>query len=364
MNPILITILFLVLLYFICDQGKSVQEDFANYMKCNHLTVSKEYKAAFKNTELNRIPSGEWDMYHPCGYNFIEQELKKVRPKNDKQTIFGISGCDFIVSKNGLWELVSKYYGREKALTLLPNTYILYKPHEMELFKKEYSPSKMYLLKKNIQQKKGIHITNNMDDIMKGYQNNFKVVQEYVKHTYLIDGHKVNLRIYLLIICRHGKLKAYVHSIGKCIYTKKKYKGNFKSIDPEEHLTSVGLDVNMYNTMPETLEDLRVRIGKSQYDLLLNRIHRNLLYVVTAAEHKLCQLINIRNNLSFQLFGLDYIFDDQMHPLLLEMNKGPDMRGKTEIDYKNKVKVLEDTFSMVGYNKENGTSDNGYIQLM
>ena len=363
MKTILFFCCIIVLFYFVFDQGKSVQEDFANYMKCNRLSVSKEYRDAFKQTDLNRIHSGEWDMYHPCGYNFIEQELQKVHPKNKDQTIFGISGCDFIVSKNGLWELVSSYYGRDKATTLVPITYILYKPSEMKLFKKEYDSSKMYLLKKNIQQKKGIHITNNINEIMNGYSNNFKVVQEYIKNTYLIDKHKVNLRVYLLIICKHGKLKAYVHSIGKCIYTKKKYTQNFKTIDPEEHLTSVGLDINMYKTMPETFEDLSKYIGITQYNLLIHRIHKNIQYVITAAEHKLCQLINIRNNLSFQLFGLDYIFDDQMKPLLLEMNKGPDMKGKTPIDYKNKVKVLKDTFSIVGYTKRDDSDKNGYVRL-
>ena len=199
---------------------------------------------------------------------------------------------------------------------------------------------------------------------MNAYLNNYKVVQEYIKDTYLINGHKVNLRVYLLITCKHGKLKAYVHSIGKCIYTKKKYKNNFKTIDPEEHLTSVGLDVTMYSNMPETFNDLEKYLGISQYTLLINRIHRNLIYVLTAAKSKLCQLINIRNNTSFQLFGLDFIFDSQMKPLLLEMNKGPDMNAKTKIDYKNKVKVLEDTFSIVGYQNKEKNHVNGFKQIL
>ena len=154
MITIFVFAIMIIMIYFIFEQTKSMKEEFSNYVKCNKLGVSKEYHAAFKKVDLNRINSDEWDMYHPCGYNYVETELKKIKPTNSKQTIFGISGCDFIVSKNGLWEIVSNYYGRERATEFVPITYILYDAQEMKLFNEEYKSSKMYLLKKNIQQKK------------------------------------------------------------------------------------------------------------------------------------------------------------------------------------------------------------------
>ena len=37
---------------------------------------------------------------------------------------------------------------------------------------------------------------------------------------------------------------------------------------------------------------------------------------------------NSNNNTYFQLFGLDYIFDNDLNVYLLELNKGPDMSSK------------------------------------
>ena len=43
----------------------------------------------------------------------------------ENQKIFGIKGCDFIVSKNSLWHLLQKKFGRKQASTIMPETYIL-----------------------------------------------------------------------------------------------------------------------------------------------------------------------------------------------------------------------------------------------
>ena len=46
------------------------------------------------------------------------------------------------------------------------------------------------------------------------------------------------------------------------------------------------------------------------------------------------------------MFGVDIMLDEQLHPYILEMNKGPDMKPKDDEDYQVK-KVIEDTFGKV-----------------
>ena len=41
------------------------------------------------------------------------------------------------------------------------------------------------------------------------------------------------------------------------------------------------------------------------------------------------------------------MFDEQLNPYVLEMNKGPDMKPKDDIDHANKKKVLEDIYGIV-----------------
>jgi len=44
---------------------------------------------------------------------------------------------------------------------------------------------------------------------------------------------------------------------------------------------------------------------------------------------------------------LDYIIDKNLNPYLLEINKGPDMDGKTPKDIKIKEIIVEDTLKLV-----------------
>ena len=83
-----------------------------------------------------------------------------------------------------------------------------------------------YILKKNIQRKQGLKMTNKMDEIVSASKDNFKVAQLYMKNTYLINKRKINLRLYLLITCHNGKVKGYLHKQGKCIYTNKDFNHN------------------------------------------------------------------------------------------------------------------------------------------
>ena len=48
----------------------------------------------------------------------------------------------------------------------------------------------------------------------------FKVVQEYEPKCYLFNGVKINLQVYVLIICRKGVVKTWVYRDGIMSYTK------------------------------------------------------------------------------------------------------------------------------------------------
>ena len=161
-------------------------------------------------------------IYSP-GYNNIENELLDIKLKNNKNKyIFGINGCDSIVAKNHIWQSLVKCYGRRGASELMPESYILYDEKDLELFKKDYNPNNIYILKKNVQRKEGLKLTQSYKDVINGLNDDYKVAQKYVRDLYLVNGRKVNLRIYLLIVIKNNKIHFYVSHIGKCIYTNKK----------------------------------------------------------------------------------------------------------------------------------------------
>ena len=353
--------------------------------------------------------SDDWDLYLPCGYNYVETELKTVKISNPRQKLFGIRGCDKIASKNELWKIVSTYYGREVASKLMPETFIINNPDDIKLFKRRFNTSTksnnrdLYFLKKNIQRKEGILLTRDYDTILKHVANtrrniyrynsannkditnttnttntknitssqkeiiqeesaskhqkmsslpmDFKIIQKAITNLYLVKNRKINLRLYVLIKCQNQVKQMYLYNKGKCIYTQKEVaSSNTNTMDKEQHLTSHNLDPSIYKTYPETLEDLyyHMKQNDDSYKLLFKNIKKMFKDVFKAVQGQICNSRRLNDNMTFQLFGADVIFNKELHPFLLELNKGPSMRFVTDTDKEMKLQLLEDVLYNVG----------------
>ena len=363
MSYIYLLIILVIIISFTFYKNNNLLEGFTTkYYKCVKYGNNKITNDIFEKESISRsYDSKVWDFYMPCGYNLVERELRLMKIYNDQQKIFAINGCDYIVSKNGIWSIINNIYGRDLAKKLMPETFVLDNSNDMILFKQSYSPNNIYLMKKNIQRKLGIKLTKNINEILNNTDKKFRVVQLYIDNLYLINSRKINLRIYLLIICHKSKIEAYVHKQGKCIYTNLDYHNN--DLNPERHLTSLNVTNDIYNNRPQTFQQLREHLGNLRYNILFKCIYNNLVYVLKASFPKLCQLNKLKNNLTFQLFGLDYIFTNNMHPYLLEMNKGPEMNPINKQDYKLKSKVLYDTFQKAGIISNVNMSKNDFFKL-
>ena len=339
------------------------------YCRCNEKELGKITNDIFLENRILKgtgtgtgTRPGAWDIYVPCGYNNVEQELLTIQVgKHGKRFIFGVNGCDSIVSKNRLWELLLTTYGREFASQLMPESFSLDDPYQMALFKKQFSGNgEIYILKKNVQRKEGLKLTREWGDIIDAEKENYKVVQRYITDLYLIRGRKVNLRIYLLIVVDDEGISFYVSDKGKCIYTKNLYNDN--DLDFESNITSYHLDMEVYKENPRDFDELRAYIdgneglGNSLYSSL--RSGRELFDAIHLLFRDVCKGVvsqfgrskNLRRKgvVSFQLFGADVIFNRELDPYLLEINKGPDMSARDELDAKMKKEVQEDMFRCVG----------------
>ena len=346
---IIIIIIFITILLF--KKEKNNKNELLFY-KCNKYVLGKIVNEILIDNSIKRTYNikDNWILFLPCTYNDIEKELQKMKNEKNKK-LFGINGCDLLVSKNNLWKLLENKYGRDEAKTIMPETWILSNESHMKLFKSNYSNKEMYIMKKNIQRKKGLELTNDIEIIMNHNDKKFRVVQKYMKELFMINKRKINLRIYLLIVYKDNKLYSYYYKNGKCIYTNKNYTG---SNDLEENITSLNLDMDIYEKNPFDLFELLEYIGKEKYFKLINNIKNNLKKLELMYRNIISKLNeNSNNNMYFQLFGLDYIFDNNLNVYLLELNKGPDMTAKNNKDYILKYRVYEDLLNKVGIIEEN-----------
>ena len=381
-NSYLIFIIFIIVLFifmlFLFINKKS-NEHFSNqllnsysneinknytYYKCREKNMGKVIQDIFDTNNINKTDEN-WDIYIPCGYNNVEEELKTIKIKNSKHKkyIFGINGCDTIVSKNKIWESLVKCYGRVYSSTLMPESYVLSDPREMFIFKNNFvqKNNDIYILKKNLQRKEGLKLTTDYNEIINAKHENYRVVQKYIRDLYLINQRKINLRIYLLIIIKNNDIYFYLSKIGKCIYTNKKYNDN--DFDFESNITSYNLDMSVYNHSPRYFNELEKYIYQNGDNgrILFENIDKLMKEISICLSHNLYQSKNIKETLSFQLFGCDVIFNNELHPYLLEMNKGPDMSPRDEEDQFMKKTVQTDMFKIIGVISNDNENNSFYL---
>lgn len=366
-NKVTIFIVFIILIisifiYLSCN----IQESFDmnhKYYRCDVKKIGLITGEIFKNNNIIK-DNNDWTIYVPCGYNHVEKELLNIKVNNSyrQKFIFGINGCDSIVSKNKIWESLVNCFGRSEASLYMPESYVLHNLDDMNQFKKTFNKNKIYILKKNIQRKEGLKLTSNLDIILNSVLDNYRVVQLYKTDLYLINKRKVNLRIYLLIVVKNGYKHFYISNIGKCIYTRKEY--NHNNYDFESNITSYNLDMNVYKNNPRNFIELFNYIDKKSQDsrILSKNIYELMKKISQCLSNNIFQSSNIKECTCFQIFGADVIFDNHLHPYLLELNKGPDMIPRDDIDKLMKKRVQEDMFKIVGI-LPNNSNENIFSEI-
>lgn len=340
----MIYIIIILLIGYLCYN--SIVEQFS-YRLCKKRNVFGLNKVVLNKNKINRTDKNDWNLYLPCGYKFVEKEITNLPVDSNNTHIFGISGSDNIASKNNLWKILRDYYGVTEASEIMPITYILQDSEDMLSFNKTYSNNKTYILKKNIQRKEGLKLVKgNIKEILDSKKEDYKIVQEYIKNPFLVNGYKLNIRLFMLIVCNGNHKRIYVHKSGKCLYTLKKYKAN---MDFHSNITSYNADKNIYNSNPLSLEQLRMYLIQNKHNdiQVFESIRSIMSKLATAIKNHVCNKACLNNVTAFQLFGVDVILDDKMNPKVLEINKGPNMRYVNKEDMELKENVYEDVYKNV-----------------
>ena len=363
------------------------------YYKCLEKGHNEPTNNILNKYHVNRINDPEkCSLYIPCGYNNVEMELFDISQKhfNNSTIIYGIVGCDKIVSKRNIWMILERYYGRNNATILMPLTYVTDNEEHMYELNKNHKIGMKYILKKNLQRKKGLKITNSLSDMNNALNDDYKIIQKFIRDPLLINGRKLNIRIYIIIIQEKTITKIYLYKAGKCIYTNKNYVDNeydFDNDDFERNITSYNLDNKIYLKNPLLLEDLRKYLNSSNNLKNINIDNENnllddenkillgnkLINNINILIQKVCKPIkpevcknyeNIKDNTCFQIFGGDIIVDTNLKPYLLEFNKGPSLKTDLKRDYIMKEGLIEDTFKLANVIPNNNESHlNNFIKI-
>lgn len=344
--------------------------------KCGYI-VNRTLSDEFKKYAIEKDDNG-WNLFLPCSYDNPKKEIREM-PVVKNARYFMIDNADYLVAKEWLWDGLVKHYGLTKTCTLMPRSYLLKSNKDVTRFMDEYDKSKLYIMKKNIQQQKGLKISRDKVEIVNGRYKKYILAQELLQNPYLINGHKINLRCYILVICYNKEINVYVHCDGFMYYTKKPFVKN--CIDDDVNITTGYIDREIYARNPLTHDDFRKYLdsdrrlitGEKQFrrqgiqlsELCFQRINNLIKEIFIAFSGKICTMDKFSKNVMFQLFGADIAIDDELNPMIMEINKGPDMNAKDKRDSDLKHGVVEDILRLVGgVNNSKCSRPNGFEMVL
>jgi len=333
-------------------------------------------------------------------YNELYIDYFKGINNNNIKYLGFLPNSDSFVSKNNLWNILRS----TKYSHIVPKTYLLDNYYDLENFKKEHQKDKLYILKKNIQNKKGLKlIQGDYNTIINTYNlGYYKLVQEFIFNT-ILDKQFV-IRIYILAIKRlnQNKVNVYYNKYNKLLFAEKNLaQNNFKSKMLITNSKSKMLITNSKSKMLITNSKSKMLITNSKHNIPenpknlaelkniiksfdtnkidtnkidtnkidtnkidTNKIDTNKMDILLGIKYiitKQCENENKLFNFSqFQLFGIDIICDSKLNCYLLEINKNPNMSNfhskKEKIE---KREIIKDMYTLV----KNSEKLNSFISL-
>jgi len=367
---------------------------------CKYYMNQTTYNALADNNILQTTQHEEADVIFPCGYNEIDKEIRTLPNvyynDNGPKRVFIIDGADEITAKNYLWKNIIRHHGLQRAKELSPNTYLLTEPYrsaDLVRLENDHYSGKMYILKKNIQRQTGLEITNDLNNI-KNNKNGYVLVQELLQDPYLVSGRKINLRVYVVVVCHQESTDVYMFNNGFMYYTKQLFvKGDNK---PDNYITTGYVERDVYHKNPLTHNDFKRYLDMNEGDqyhetnpprklypqeklireqgllvseVIFKRIEELLRDVFISFKGNICRRRDERNNevpiyydYSIQIFGADVAINDQLQPQIMEINKGPDLNPKDDRDGRVKRKLVNNTLELLGVKSKSPT--NGLIKIL
>ncbi len=194
------------------------------------------------------------------------------------------------------------------------------------------------------------------------------VVQKYIENPLLIDGRKFDIRAYMIVVCMKPYLVLY--QPGYVRMSLNAYTTENFAKDKITHLTNNSVQKNHpdYKNLKEksiiSIDNLVENIismgklqSKEEYAVKVDKkIQEIMTLIFTVIKDKLDRKFGC-----FELFGFDFLLDDNLNPYLIEINTNPAIYTDTQVQKDLLPKLVEDIVKMSlavhPYGKLEGTEE-------
>uniref|UniRef100_A0A7S0EEA1 Tubulin--tyrosine ligase-like protein 9 n=1 Tax=Hanusia phi TaxID=3032 RepID=A0A7S0EEA1_9CRYP len=195
------------------------------------------------------------------------------------------------------------------------------------------------------------------------------VVQEYIQNPLLADGHKFDLRLYVLVTCC-DPLRVYLYKDGLVRFCTEPYEIANQANKDWHYMHLTNYSLNKTNTLRflETKDPQDAKQGSKRslsvflehlrelghdVDALWQRLEELTVKAMVAVQpllahfHQMCRPDDKLGDRSFELLGMDVLVDRELKPWLLEFNHSPSFHCDHVVDQLVKEPLICDTFRLL-----------------
>ena len=281
-------------------------------------------------------------------YALIDNNIEAItKSSSNRAYIYAIHGSDLMANKS----ILADSFQEANLQKYIADTIVLNNKKELDL-----KEGRIYFLKKNVQRQEGNLITKDIEYIKtKAAEDGYVVCQELLQNPFLVNDRKINLRVYLLIVCDgRNKPEMYFYNNGFIYYTPSNFETN--SIKKDVNITTGYIDRQVYVDNPMTHKELYAFMGHEKSKKLQDNMMEFFREFKQVYVEKFDKLNN--DHFRFNIFGVDIAPDENLEVKIMEVNKAPDLSYKDARDSEVKLNMVKDMMNLVGIFDEVGDSSN------
>mmetsp|Transcript_22950 Transcript_22950/g.22284 ORF Transcript_22950/g.22284 Transcript_22950/m.22284 type:complete len:314 (+) Transcript_22950:376-1317(+) len=255
----------------------------------------------------------------------------------------------------------------KSVFDFIPDTYVL--PDEFGEFYSHFQKLKnsdpkrnLWIVKPaNLSRGRGIYL---IDDIAEVSVDDISVISRYISNPLLINGHKFDLRIYV-VVTSFDPLRIYVYKEGLARFASEEYSSKVTKGNKFVHLTNYSVNKKNENYVQNQNcenDDFGFKWSLSAFckhleqigidmNLFWSRIYDVVIKSILSGEHLIFTSIKktcIHRTNCFELFGYDILIDSDLKPWLVEINLSPSLAVESPLDLTIKSNLIADTLCLVG----------------
>ncbi|CAI2383352.1 unnamed protein product [Moneuplotes crassus] len=326
---------------------------------------SRVVKSILQVHEFEETQGHDWNILwtNTIGKPYLYTGLNEYQKVNHFPSSYEITRKNNLA--NNVYVMQTQF--SRKEFDVIPETYVLPKEFGdfLNSFKRRESNDQIseniWIVKANaLSRGRGIYL---IDSPAQVNMESPCVVSKYISNPLLINGHKFDLRLYVLVTS-FDPLRIYLYKEGLARFCSEKYnldkplKNKFmhltnysinkknskyvKNVDEDDaygskwsltalikHLAGIGCDTD---ELWKNITDIIIKSIISGEKHISSAIKRNL-------EHR---------GTCFELFGFDVLIDSNYKPWVMEINLSPSLACDAPIDFKIKSKLIYQTLNLVG----------------